>query len=457
MATLGKIVYLTEAQYATLRDNGSITVEGVTVTYSDNDIYVTDQLPYRTASAQDLIDAAQDTAIDGKAPKAAGVYYGVCATAAGTQAKTVTVTGLSALYEGAAIAVLFQSAQNYNGAPTLNVNGLGAKPILRVTGTNAGVNEWQSGEVLTLFYNGTGWVVEGGVASTSYYGRTRLYTGGTSTSENRALTPASLNSLAEYMISGAGVYANGTAYAVGDLVRNGYVIYRRKTAGTDSAWTAGNWDEIEPLLTLIDGIHALIPAGASTSNKLATAGDIPADKLAILDAETLPEDLHSATASALATGKIVALREDISPEVDLYYLTYCDSDGLDSTYYFTGFQGGTMYLYVLTDSALTKSTITLTGKADAPAVITQHAPSAITLADNTIYYLSSVSSLTLTYPASGHWECLIVLTTASSGTISVTLPSSSYIGYAPTFGNSETWELSIRDGVVVAGKAVASS
>lgn len=92
----------------------------------------------------------------------------------------------------------------------------------------------------------------------------------------------------------------------------------------------------------------------------------------------------------------------------------------------------------------------------AAAEVTQSAPSTIALADNTMYYLTNVSSLAFTYPASGHWECLIELTTAASGTVSITLSAgSSYIGDAPTFGNGETWEISIRDGIVVAGQVSA--
>lgn len=41
MAYLGKIVYLTEAQLATLIANNTITVSGVTITYNENDIYIT--------------------------------------------------------------------------------------------------------------------------------------------------------------------------------------------------------------------------------------------------------------------------------------------------------------------------------------------------------------------------------------------------------------------------------
>ena len=38
---LGKIVYMTEAQYLELMNNGSVTVNGVTVQYNENDLYIT--------------------------------------------------------------------------------------------------------------------------------------------------------------------------------------------------------------------------------------------------------------------------------------------------------------------------------------------------------------------------------------------------------------------------------
>lgn len=41
MANLGKVVYLTDTQYNTLVTNGTITVGQTTITYSDNDLYVT--------------------------------------------------------------------------------------------------------------------------------------------------------------------------------------------------------------------------------------------------------------------------------------------------------------------------------------------------------------------------------------------------------------------------------
>jgi hypothetical protein len=95
-----------------------------------------------------------------------------------------------------------------------------------------------------------------------------------------------------------------------------------------------------------------------------------------------------------------------------------------------------------------------TSKLDVPSRITSG--TSITLADNTEYELTNVTTLTFTYP-SGNFECWIKLTTASEGTITITLPTSSYIGYAPTFGNGETWEISIKDSVVIAQKVGSGS
>lgn len=81
----------------------------------------------------------------------------------------------------------------------------------------------------------------------------------------------------------------------------------------------------------------------------------------------------------------------------------------------------------------------------------------ITLADNTEYRLADVTTLTLTYPT-GDFECWMRLTFAESGDITVTLPTGTkYIGTVPSFANGETWELSIKDGVVIAQKVGESA
>lgn len=86
-------------------------------------------------------------------------HYGVCSTAASTQAKVVTIPALTDLHEGERIIVKFANSQAYNGAPTLNVNGLGAKNIKRYGFTDASLNEWVAGEMLLLVYDGAYWVI----------------------------------------------------------------------------------------------------------------------------------------------------------------------------------------------------------------------------------------------------------------------------------------------------------
>jgi len=62
-----------------------------------------------------------------------------------------------------------------------------------------------------------------------------------------------------------------------------------------------------------------------------------------------------------------------------------------------------------------------------------------------------IGTLVVNYPA-GQFEAWLKFITAASGAVTITLPTSQYIGEAPVFGNGETWELSIKDGVIVAAK-----
>ena len=92
----------------------------------------------------------------------------------------------------------------------------------------------------------------------------------------------------------------------------------------------------------------------------------------------------------------------------------------------------------------------LAGKENKSTIITQDNPTEITLADNYEYYLTSVNNLTFTYP-SGNFECWISIIT-SSGFTGITFPTSEYIGKVPEFGANEKWEVSIKNGVIIAGK-----
>lgn len=84
------------------------------------------------------------------------------------------------------------------------------------------------------------------------------------------------------------------------------------------------------------------------------------------------------------------------------------------------------------------------------------APNQVNLADNIEYYLTNVGTVTFAFPAATKFECWLRITTVASGTVSITFPATvKYIGEAPTFGAGETWELSVKDGVVIAMKETA--
>ena len=76
----------------------------------------------------------------------------------------------------------------------------------------------------------------------------------------------------------------------------------------------------------------------------------------------------------------------------------------------------------------------------------------ITVTDNTEYIADGkITNLTIIYPETD-FICSFNFTLASEGVIEIVLPDSKYIGSAPTFTNGDTWELNIKNKVVVGGK-----
>ena len=185
-------------------------------------------------------------------------FYGTCTTAAGTQAKVVTCPGFI-LQEGISIRVKFTNNQDYNGAPTLNVNNTGAKTIVSKSGTNAIRYCWMAGEVVAFTYDGTNWIMQdGGIATTTYYGVTKLQTSTTSTGTGLAATPASINNLVQNMIEPYDVYSTTGTYAVGDRVRYNNNAWECNTAiSTAEAWTEAHWTKIDPIQIQLDDLSVL--------------------------------------------------------------------------------------------------------------------------------------------------------------------------------------------------------
>lgn len=96
----------------------------------------------------------------------AGVYTATASSTDGI-AYTATVPGITALTAGASF-IMIPNKASTSKAPTLNVNGLGAKPIRRrlsslTTSLQQGYSKnWIAfNKPLTVVYDGTAWVVEG--------------------------------------------------------------------------------------------------------------------------------------------------------------------------------------------------------------------------------------------------------------------------------------------------------
>ena len=106
---------------------------------------------------------------------------------------------------------------------------------------------------------------------------------------------------------------------------------------------------------------------------------------------------------------------------------------------------------VATKADLVPVNAALNNKEDKTTVLSQTYPTAVTVADNTEYYFTDVATLVFTYPSSGNFECWIYLETSTTGAIDITFPTSSYIGDVPVFDVNEKWEISIKNGVIIAG------
>lgn len=86
-------------------------------------------------------------------------WYGTSSTAAATTAKVATTAAgnLGALAAGQKVKIKFTYA-NTASAPTLNVDGKGAKSI-KAYGTTAPTVWWKAGDVVTFTYDGTNWIM----------------------------------------------------------------------------------------------------------------------------------------------------------------------------------------------------------------------------------------------------------------------------------------------------------
>jgi len=130
--------------------------------------------------------------------KGSPTYYGTTSTAAGTQVKEVSVsdTGFS-LEEGVVLVLKSTTAQTYNASTTkpmkLCVNNGTEVPVQYLNGNYSTRYMWSANEIVELVYDGTNWILlDNGLATTTYYGVTKLINSVTSTSNALAATANSV-------------------------------------------------------------------------------------------------------------------------------------------------------------------------------------------------------------------------------------------------------------------------
>lgn len=136
--------------------------------------------------------------------------YGECTTAAGTVAKTVTLSD-SMVFTLATGASVFVNFTNPNTAenPTLNVNSTGAKSI-KVYGTTApgttAKTSWQAGSVVHLVYDGTYWQMVGWLNDDTTYSNASLGQGyGTCSTAEETVTK--VVTWSNYVLATGGIVA----------------------------------------------------------------------------------------------------------------------------------------------------------------------------------------------------------------------------------------------------------
>lgn len=85
-------------------------------------------------------------------------------------------------------------------------------------------------------------------------------------------------------------------------------------------------------------------------------------------------------------------------------------------------------------------------------IYTSSGNTSLTLVNNREYYLTDINDLAISFP-NKDFECWLSISFADEGTVSLSFPENAkYIGYAPQPSNGETWEISVKNGVVVGAK-----
>lgn len=139
---------------------------------------------------QDKLTAGDNiTIIDNRISAKTKFFYGTCTTASATAEKVVECSDWQ-LEDGNAIVVRFANANTSSSTMYLNVNGTGAIPVGPITNP---IYFWRNGSDVVFVYDSASnkyVMANANLATTGYYGFTKLSTSISSTSQQMASTPS---------------------------------------------------------------------------------------------------------------------------------------------------------------------------------------------------------------------------------------------------------------------------
>lgn len=199
--------------------------------------------------------------------------YGECSTDAMTAAKTVEMTGFT-LIKGITVFIKFTNS-NLAEAPTLNVNGTGAKPIVLYGTTNSDTTEettgWWDGAILALTYDGTSWVRNTGYNTDTHY-ESALYAGTGSASNTTATNGNVKLALVENGSVRSSIGIKGaTATSVTSDANGNIIVSSHDTTYTFTSGTAGSFS-VTPAGSSAQTVSIGKPATAGVADSAGSAG-----------------------------------------------------------------------------------------------------------------------------------------------------------------------------------------
>lgn len=274
-----QIVYLSETDKNTLFNTGTLTKDGKTVTYDEDNIYMT------------------------PTPET----FGICSTGANTAAKTATITDF-ALVEGVTVSIQFTHT-NTASNPTLNISSTGAVPIYKYGTSSVGITtatSWSDGAIVSLTYNGTGWIVNnyamsaegvgGGSVTSVRVQATSPIVSSTSTAQTAALdTTISLaNANANTVLAGPSSGSSAAAPSYRSLVPADIPSHNHSaadiTSGTLSASRGGTGTSTAPTqygIIYASSTSAYASTGAGSSGQYLKSNGTSAPTWATFSASTV--------------------------------------------------------------------------------------------------------------------------------------------------------------------------